>query len=50
MTFAQKALAVVGAIGVITALTLPGRQTSSVVGSFTNLGTGVLHTAETGQR
>jgi hypothetical protein len=45
---AQKALAVIGAIGVITALTLPGRQTASVINAGKNLTTGTLHTAITG--
>jgi hypothetical protein len=49
MTVAQKALAVIGAIGVITALTLPGRQTPQVIKAGQGLFQGTLHTAETGQ-
>jgi len=49
MTALQKGLAIVGVIGVITALTLPGRQTPQVINATKNLATGTLHTAETGQ-
>jgi len=50
MSFAEKALGVIAMIGVITALTLPGRQTVPVLKATQQLGSGVLHTAETGQQ
>jgi len=49
MTLAEKFLGILGLIGVITALTLPGRNTVGVIGAGKNLLTGSLHTAETGQ-
>jgi len=49
MTFAEKFLGILGVIGVITALTLPGRNTTGVIKAGTGLITGSLHTAETGQ-
>lgn len=48
MSAAEKFLGILGVIGVITALTLPGRQTPKVLNSATGLVTGSLHTAETG--
>lgn len=48
MSVAEKALGVLGLIGVITALTLPGRQTPAVLNSTKGLVTGAFHTAETG--
>ncbi len=48
MTTAQKAVAILGVIGVITALTLPGRQTVPVINAVKNLATGAEHTAITG--
>jgi hypothetical protein len=48
MSVAEKFLGILGIIGVITALTLPGRQTSSVIGASQKLLSGSLHTAETG--
>jgi len=44
----QKVAGWVVLIGVITAATLPGRQTPAVINSVKNLTTGTLHTAETG--
>jgi hypothetical protein len=48
MTAVEKFLGILGVIGVITALTLPGRNTVGVIGATSNLLTGSLHTAETG--
>ena len=46
----QKLAGWVVLIGVITAATLPGRQTPQVVNSIKNLATGVGHTVITGQQ
>lgn len=46
----QKIAVIVVATGVITAATLPGRQTVAVVGSFQKLFTGAEHTAITGSQ
>jgi hypothetical protein len=48
MSAAEKFLGILGVIGVVTALTLPGRQTPAVINAGTGLLTGSLHTAETG--
>lgn len=48
MTTAQKFMAGLIAIGVVTAATLPGRQTVAVAGSLQKLVSGTEHTAITG--
>jgi len=48
MTAVEKFLGILGVIGVITALTLPGRNSVGVINAGTGLLTGSLHTAETG--
>lgn len=48
MTAVQKFLAGLIAIGVITAATLPGRQTVAVLGGVQKLISGTEHTAITG--
>lgn len=48
MSAVQKFLGILGVIGVVTALTLPNRQTPAVINSTKGLLTGSLHTAETG--
>lgn len=48
MTTAQKFVAILGVVGVITAATLPGRQTVAVINGLQKLVSGTLHTAETG--
>ena len=49
MSTVEKFLGILGVIGVITALTLPGRNTVGVLNAGTGLLSGTLHTAETGQ-
>lgn len=49
MSTAQKFLGGLIAIGVITALVLPGRQTVAVLGGAQKLVSGTEHTAITGQ-
>ena len=46
MTAVQKFLGGIILIGVITAATLPGRQTASVIGATQGLLSGTLKTAE----
>jgi hypothetical protein len=48
MSNAQKFLSGIIAIGVITAMVLPGRQTVAVLGGVTNLVKGTESTAITG--
>ena len=48
MTTVQKFIGGLVLIGVITALALPGRQSSSVIGASQKLISGTLHTAITG--
>lgn len=50
MSTFQKIAVLVVATGVITAATLPGRQSVAVVGAFQKLFTGAEHTAITGNQ
>jgi hypothetical protein len=45
MTIAQKFVSGLVLMGVITTLTLPGRQTVPVLGAITNFGRGMFSTA-----